>query len=122
MATFQNALCSEDVGAKQASQRVRTVDSLSDGDSALQIHFVRVSEAFPGDDTEVYDTDGSRKSITSFLPFLEAESQQDIRQFRFLRDAQRTSQRTATQREHDNSCADTGLLQAASSDVSPDAS
>ncbi|TKA57942.1 hypothetical protein B0A53_00344 [Rhodotorula sp. CCFEE 5036] len=88
MAIIQHTPCSEDVGAKQPNQRVCTADPPSDGDAALQIHLVRVSEAFPAAESTQDDADGSRKSIASFLPFLEAESQQDIGRFRFLRDAQ----------------------------------
>lgn len=106
MAILQHTPCSEDIGAEQPSQYARSADPPSDGDTALQIHLVRVSDAFPGDDAAATDTLESCKSIASSLAFLEAESQQDIGRFRFLRDAQRTSQGTATQRGLARLCAD----------------
>ena len=109
MATLQHTPCSEDVGAKHPNQRVRTADPPSDGDSALQIHLVRVSEALPVVESTEHDTDASRKSIASFLPFLEAESQQDIGRFRFLRDAQRTFPLAPVQRDLGDTHTDASL-------------
>ncbi|GAA5869768.1 hypothetical protein JCM3774_003843 [Rhodotorula dairenensis] len=57
--------------------------------SALQVHILRVSQAFPDDEHSADEGKGPAGPLAPLLPLLETESQQDVGRFRFLRDAKR---------------------------------
>lgn len=79
---------SEDAAASRPSSACAAELSPSPG-CAVQVHLVRVSQAFPPTPSPTKDGDGPDESLEPLLSLLEATSQYDIGRFRFLRDAQR---------------------------------